>query len=135
MSAIIISNQDCDVSNSLPPCISCKSIRPSLSSLFSSALALAPRDRNIGGVNITTIETDFGEIGIQYARHIPASQILIVDMAYVAPVFLDIPGKGHFFVEPLAQTGAAYNFQLYGEVGLNYGPEQFHGNIHSTSTS
>jgi hypothetical protein len=106
-----------------------------LSSLFSSALALAPRDRNVGGVNITTIETDFGEIGIQYARHIPASQILIVDMAYCAPVFLDIPGKGHFFVEPLAQSGAAYKFQLYGEVGLNYGPEQFHGNIHSTSTS
>ena len=106
-----------------------------LSSLFSSALALAPRDRNVGGVNITTIETDFGEIGIQYARQIPASQIFIVDMAYVAPVFLDIPGKGHFFVEPLAQTGAAFNFQLYGEVGLNYGPEQFHGNIHSTSTS
>ena len=98
-------------------------------------MALAPRDRNIGGVNITTIETDFGEIGIQYARQIPASKVFIVDMAYMKPVFLDIPGKGHFFVEPLAQTGAAYNLQLYGEVGLNYGPEQFHGNIHSTSTS
>jgi len=106
-----------------------------LSGVYSSALSLAPRDRNIGGVNITTIETDFGEIGIVYERHIPTSQVFIVDMAFVKPVFLDIPGKGHFFVEPLAQSGAAYKYQLYGEFGLEYGPEQFHGNIHSTSTS
>ena len=33
-----------------------------LSSIYSSALALAPRDRNYGGVNINTIETDFGEV-------------------------------------------------------------------------
>ena len=106
-----------------------------LSSIFSSALALAPRDRNIGGVNITTIETDFGEIGIVFNRHVPADDIVIADLAYCKPVFLDIPGKGHFFAEPLAQTGSAYKFQIYGEVGLEYGPEQFHGKITSLSTS
>jgi hypothetical protein len=42
---------------------------------------------------------------------------------------LDIPGKGHFFVEPLAQSGASYKFQVYGEIGLEYGPEQFHAKI------
>ena len=106
-----------------------------LSSIFSSALSLAPRDRNIGGVNITTIETDFGEIGIVYNRHVPADDIVIADLAYCKPVFLDIPGKGHFFAEPLAQTGSAYKFQIYGEVGLEYGPEQFHGKITNLATS
>ena len=106
-----------------------------LSSIFSSALSLAPRDRNIGGVNITTIETDFGEIGIVYNRHVPADDIIIADLAYCKPVFLDIPGKGHFFAEPLAQTGSAYKFQIYGEVGLEYGPEQFHGKITNLATS
>ena len=106
-----------------------------LSSIFSSALALAPRDRNIGGVNITTIETDFGEIGIVYSRHVPTDDIMIADLAYCAPVFLDIPGKGHFFAEPLAQTGSAYKFQIYGEIGLEYGPEQFHGKITNLATS
>ena len=106
-----------------------------LSSIFSSALSLAPRDRNIGGVNITTIETDFGEIGIVFNRHVPADDIIIADLAYCKPVFLDIPGKGHFFAEPLAQTGSAYKFQIYGEVGLEYGPEQFHGKITTLSTS
>tara|TARA_E500000318_G_scaffold68998_1_gene63882 strand:+ start:277 stop:1215 length:939 start_codon:yes stop_codon:yes gene_type:complete len=106
-----------------------------LSSIYSSALALAPRDRNIGGVNITTIETDFGEVGIVYDRHLPADDVIIVDLAFCKPVFLDIPGKGHFFVEPLAQSGAAYKFQVYGEIGLEYGPEQFHAKITNLSTS
>ena len=106
-----------------------------LSSIYSSALSLAPRDRNIGGVDITTIETDFGEVGIVYSRHVPTDDIVIADLAYCKPVFLDIPGKGHFFAEPLAQTGSAYKFQIYGEVGLEYGPEQFHGKITSLSTS
>ncbi len=106
-----------------------------LSSIYSSALALAPRDRNIGGVNITTIETDFGQVGIVYDRHLPTDDVVIVDLAFCKPVFLDIPGKGHFFVEPLAQSGAAYKFQVYGEIGLEYGPEQFHAKITNLATS
>jgi len=106
-----------------------------LSSIYSSALALAPRDRNIGGVNITTIETDLGQVGIVFDRHLPADDVVIVDLAFCKPVFLDIPGKGHFFVEPLAQSGSAYKFQVYGEIGLEYGPEQFHAKITNLSTS
>ena len=106
-----------------------------LSSIYGSALSLAPRDRNVGGVNIQTIETDFGEVGIVYDRHLPADDVIIVDLAFCKPVFLDIPGKGHFFVEPLAQSGAAYKFQVYGEIGLEYGPEQFHAKITNLSTS
>jgi hypothetical protein len=49
----------------------------------------------------------------------------------VEPCFLPIPGKGHFFTEPLAKTGAFDRVQLYGEIGLNYGPEQYHGQITS----
>ena len=44
--------------------------KQALSALFSNSLALAPRDRNVGGVNITTIETEFGQLGIVYERHI-----------------------------------------------------------------
>jgi len=106
-----------------------------LSGIYGSALSLAPRDRNIGGVNIQTIETDFGEVGIVYDRHMPTDEIFIVDLAFCKPVFLDIPGKGHFFAEPLAQTGSAYKFQIYGEIGLEYGPELFHGKVTDLTTS
>jgi hypothetical protein len=45
------------------------------------------------------------------------------------PVFQEIPGKGHFFAEPLARTGAKDRTQLYGEVGLKYGNQRTHGKI------
>jgi len=44
-------------------------------------------------------------------------------------VFLNIPGKGHFFEEELAKVGAADRRQLYGEIGLEYGNEKAHGVI------
>jgi hypothetical protein len=59
----------------------------------------------------------------------PARQIAVVDLAVCYPVFTEIPSKGVLFVEPLAKTGATENFQLYGEIGLEYGPEKYHGLI------
>jgi hypothetical protein len=96
---------------------------------MTAAFTYAPESRNVGGVNLQYLETDFAEFGVVYNRHVPASQLLIVDVAFCAPVFLEIPGKGHFFAEPLAQTGAAWKWQLYGEVGLRYGPEIYHGKV------
>lgn len=100
-----------------------------------AAYAYAPESRNVGGHNITTIETEFASLGIVYDRHMPTDTILVADLAYCAPRFLPIDGKGHFFAEPLAQTGAAWNWQLYGEIGLEYGPEQWHGKITGLATS
>ena len=102
---------------------------------FSSIYGFAPESRTVGGVNIQTIETDFGRLGIVLDRHVPADDILFADVSVCTPVFMQIPGKGHFFTEPLAQTGAAWKWQLYGEIGLKYGPEQWHGKITNLSTS
>ncbi|GAG21542.1 unnamed protein product, partial [marine sediment metagenome] len=62
-------------------------------------------------------------------RYMPVDQIALLDMSVIAPCFMPIPGKGHFFSEPLAKTGAYDRVQLYGEIGIEYGPEQFHGLI------
>lgn len=94
-----------------------------------------PESRTIGGVNIRTIVTPFGELGVVINRHITASVVGIFDMAFVKPVVMPIPNKGELFLEPLAQTGAALNSQLYGEWGVEYGPEQFHGKITGLTTS
>ena len=94
---------------------------------FSSLYGYAPEDRNIGGVNIQVIETDFARLGIVADRHVPADTIVLADVSVCVPRFLTIPGKGHFFVEPLAKTGAYDIAQLYGEIGLEYGPERWHG--------
>lgn len=89
--------------------------------------------RNVGGVAIDTLVTDFGTFGVMLDRWVPADTIYVVDLSVCAPVFLEIPGKGTLFAEPLAKTGASENYQLYGEVGLYYGPESFHGTISDLS--
>jgi hypothetical protein len=60
-------------------------------------------------------------------RWMPDADLGIVDLSSCYPVFTEVPGKGVLFVEPLAKTGATEKFQLYGEIGLEYGPETFHG--------
>jgi hypothetical protein len=101
---------------------------------ISDAWGYAPADRAIGGLNIQQIETDFGTFGIVLSRHLLASSLLIADIAYCAPVFMNIPGKGHLFEEELARVGASIQEQIYGEVGLAYGLGQFHGLITGLAT-
>lgn len=96
---------------------------------------LAPLSRTQFGVNITDITTAFGTFGIMVNRQIPANQILVVDLAQCAPKFLAIPGKGHFFVEPLSKDGAYERYQLYGEVGLHYGVSKWHGRTYNLNTA
>jgi hypothetical protein len=96
---------------------------------YTNNLGLADRSRTIGGVNVETIVTDFGTFGIVLDRYMPTDELLLADMSVVAPCFMPIEGKGHFFTEPLAKTGAYDRVQIYGEIGLEYGPEQFHGKI------
>lgn len=83
--------------------------------------------RNVGGVNLQTFETDFGRANIMLDRYMPATKMAVVSLEELAPRFLEIPGKGHFFAEPLAKTGASEKSQLYGEIGLKYGAEWKHG--------
>jgi hypothetical protein len=71
--------------------------------------------------------TDFGTLNVMMNRHVPVDAIVLSSLEQCMPVFLEIPGKGHFFAEPLAKTGASDQVQLYGEVGLAYGNEKAHG--------
>lgn len=102
-----------------------------LSNLYTASTTLnqPTMSRNIGGVAVDTIVTDFGTFGVMLNRWMPTGQVAIVDLSVCAPVWLEIPGKGLLFAEPLAKTGASEKWQLYGEVGLEYGPESYHGLI------
>jgi hypothetical protein len=104
-------------------------VKTQLSNEYSNNLGLADRSRTIGGVNVETIVTDFGTFGVVLDRYMPVDELALLDMSVLEPCFLPIPGKGHFFTEPLAKTGAYDIFQIYGEIGLEYGPEQYHGLI------
>jgi len=83
--------------------------------------------RTVAGVAVDSIVTDFGTVNVMLDRFMPQDAIAVVTLGECAPVFLEVPGKGHFFAEPLAKTGASDDVQLYGEVGLAYGAESHHG--------
>lgn len=102
---------------------------------LSEIYAYAPTSRNVGGYNINQIETDFAVLGVVWAPHVPAATLLVADLAYCSPVFLPVPGKGVLFYEELSKTGASENGQIYGQIGVDYGPEEYHGTITSLSTS
>lgn len=102
---------------------------------ISDIYGYAPQDRNVGGYNINQIETDFAILGIVWAPNVPAASLLIADLSVCSPVFLPVPEKGVLFYEELSKTGAAEKGQIYGQVGLDYGPEEYHGTITGLSTS
>jgi hypothetical protein len=84
---------------------------------------------NLGGVTVDRIQTDFGILNVMLDRMVPTTTLAVVSMEQCRPVFLEVPGKGHFFAEELAKTGAKDRRQLYGEVGLQYGNEKAHGKM------
>lgn len=94
-----------------------------------STLSAPERSMTVAGMNIQTIVTPFGTFGVLEDPHMGDGQIAVVDLAVCVPVFTEIPGKGVLFTEPLAKTGAKEKEQIYGEIGLQYGPEKFHGLI------
>lgn len=96
----------------------------------SSIYGNAPESRSVGGVNIRTLDLDIaGEVGIVVDRHMPTDTVGVFQTNVCHPVWLPVPGKGVFFSEPLAKTGSAEKVQIYGEGGLEYGVESWHGKI------
>lgn len=96
---------------------------------------LLPNSRQVGGLAIDQIITPSGTVGLMTHRMVPEGTALIVNMSVLQIVEMPIPGKGNFFWEPLAKTGAGDKGQLFGTAGLDYGPEWYHGKITNIATT
>lgn len=107
-------------------------MKRALSRVFIKENGYRETSRTVGGVNVTMIETDFGACNIMLENDVPSDTLIVASLEECTPVFLEIPNKGHFFVEALAKTGASDKLQLYGEIGLRYGAEQHHGKLKLT---
>jgi len=107
--------------------------------LLSDIYSYVPTDRNIGGSNITLIETDFGIFEIVYVPRVPATTIAVLDMSKMAIAFQPVVGKptgdDRVILEPLAKTGAGEDWQLFAQAGIDYGSSYFHGTITGTTSS
>lgn len=101
---------------------------------ISDAYGYAPEDRNIGGVNIKTIETDFGIVGVMFDPHVATDDIYAVELSVCSPVF--VPYNGQLIAyEDLAPVAASKKAQWYAQIGLDYGPEEYHASITGLATS
>jgi len=104
-------------------------LKRQLTKIFIKDAGYTEETRNVGGVSLQTFMTDFGRANIMLNRYMPADQLVVASLEELSPAFLEIPGKGHFFAEPLAKTGASDKVQIYGEIGLRYGNERKHGKL------
>jgi len=91
--------------------------------------AILPRDRSIAGIDIDTIVTPFGAIGLMVIdpNIMPADSAFILDFAFIQPVFTNIPGYGTVFVRDLDQDDyARVGKAVYMEMGYDFGPPSYH---------
>ncbi len=88
-----------------------------------------PDSRTVNGIQLRQLVTPLGNIGVCAGEFLPEDTALILNIGAIAPVHQPVPGKGNFFLEPLAKTGAGERYQIFGQVGLDHGPEWFHGKI------
>jgi hypothetical protein len=89
----------------------------------------------VGGVNVEVIETDFARIPVIFAPHMLTTALVCAEMSECKLAGWPVPGKGAIFVEEKGKVGAGSKYQLYAQLGLEYGEESHHGSIVALATS
>ncbi len=97
-------------------------------------MTIAPGERTINGLAIDTVLTALGKVGLVLLNALPASTAVLLDPTIISPVFQNTPGRGNFFIEELAKTGAGTSYMLFGQAGLDHGPEWLSAKITGIST-
>jgi hypothetical protein len=89
-----------------------------------------PPNVNVGGVDLNAVTIPLaGTVGLAHSPIITSTVLLIVDMAFVTPVFMVVPGKPGVFFSPLGDIGAAVAEQLFGLLSIDYGSFNYHGAV------
>lgn len=100
-----------------------------------NGLTIAESGRDINGIAVDKVITPLGTVYLRDLKYLPAGTIALFDPFIMAPVEQIVPGKGNFFIEELAKTGAGTKKQIFGQMGLDHGPEWYSAKITNLSTS
>lgn len=100
-----------------------------------NGLTVVPASREINGIALSSVVTPLGIVYLYLGECLPAGTALLLNLDVLAPVYQPVPGKGNFFLEPLAKVGAGEKYQLFGQIGLDHGPEWYHGKFTGISTA
>lgn len=99
-----------------------------------NGLTIVESGRTINGISIDTVLTPLGVVGVRGLKYLPGGSVVIFDPSVMYPVEQPTPGKGNFFLEELAKTGAGTKKQIFGQIGLDHGPEWYAAKITGLST-
>lgn len=92
-----------------------------------NGLTVIPAAREVNGIKLSSVITPLGVVYLYLGECIPKGTAMLLNLDVISPVYQPVPGKGNFFLEPLAKTGAGEKYQLFGQIGLDHGPEWYHG--------
>lgn len=96
--------------------------------VLSSIYGYAPTSKVEGGLNIQKITTDFAEINVLWTPNMPTDELYITELSVIKPMILPVDGN-LIVVEDKVKAGASKGGQIYAQIGLDYGAEQYHGSI------
>jgi hypothetical protein len=99
-----------------------------LSKIYGWSPVSAPGS-GVGGVNVEVIETDFARIPVVFAPRMLTTALVCAEMSECKLAGWEVPTKGAVFLEQKAKVGAGEKYQLYAQLGLEYGEESHHGSI------
>lgn len=100
-----------------------------------NGLTIVPAAREVNGIALSSVITPLGVVYLHLGECLPTGTALLLNLGVIAPVYQPVPGKGNFFLEQLAKTGAGEKYQLFGQIGLDHGPEWYHGKFTGLSTA
>lgn len=92
-----------------------------------NGLTVIPAAREINGIALSSVVTPIGVVYLYLGECLPEGTALLLNLDVIAPVNQPTPDKGNFFLEELAKVGAGTKYQIFGQLGLDYGPEWYHG--------
>lgn len=95
---------------------------------LSNIYGYQPMSYNVGGINIDSVITDFGTVGVAFDTNVPADTLIVAEMSVMSPVYTPVDGQ-IFIDEEFAKVSASRTGQLFTMSGLDYGFEQAHGKI------
>lgn len=91
-----------------------------------NGLTVIPAAREVNGIKLSSVITPIGVVYLYLGEFLPKGTALLLNLDVISPVFQPVPGKGNFFLELLSKTGAGETYQLFGQIGLDHGPEWYH---------
>lgn len=100
-----------------------------------NGLTVVPAAREINGIAVQEVITPLGVVALRLGAYLPAGTAVLANIDVCAPVYQPVPGKGNFFLEELAKVGAGEKYQLFGQIGLDYGPAWYHAKFTGIATT